>query len=102
MSPGLSTALGTIPSTPAKVCKYSTKVIIITVIWQILLIFWTLGLQIISREELAIKRKIGEGGFGSVALGSWRGTDCAIKQIRSIVTSGVEYEDLLKEAKIQL
>lgn len=48
-----------------------------------------------------MKTKLGEGGFGCVTTGSWKGTDCAIKQIRPIVLSNTDYENILKEARIQ-
>lgn len=58
-------------------------------------------MQLIPRKDLIMKKKLGEGGFGLVTTGSWKGTECAIKQIRPIVLSDIDYENILKEARIQ-
>eukprot|EP00884_Botryococcus_braunii_P004411 jgi/Botrbrau1/13971/Bobra.117_2s0001.1 len=40
-----------------------------------------LGNWVLENDELAIKREIGRGSFGCVALGCWRDTDVAIKML---------------------
>lgn len=55
--------------------------------------------QIIERKDLSCEKKLGEGAFGTVASGYWNGTKCAIKQIKSVVTSRASEAEIMKEAK---
>ena len=57
----------------------------------------------ISRDELSIGNKFGEGAFGIVSKGKWRGYGCVVKMLRddmSQETSKVAHNCLLSELSI--
>ena len=54
--------------------------------------FW-----VVSHNEVQPTGKVlGEGGWGRVVVGSFRGQDVAIKQLHSIISSSDYYRDLLR------
>ncbi|KAK7278550.1 hypothetical protein RJT34_23580 [Clitoria ternatea] len=57
------------------------------------------GLQIIENDDLEELQELGSGTFGTVYHGKWRGTDVAIKRIKSSCFSGrlSEQERLTKD-----
>ena len=55
----------------------------------------------IYQDQLIINSKIGEGQFGLVYKGSWKGQACAIKKLKAEVkTDSVQYQRLLIELTI--
>ena len=54
--------------------------------------FW-----VVSHNEVrSTDRVLGEGGWGRVVVGSFRGQDVAMKQLHSIISSSDYYRDLLR------
>lgn len=45
-------------------------------------------IQIIENDDLEERQELGSGTFGTVYHGKWRGTDVAIKRIKSSCFSG--------------
>ena len=54
----------------------------------------------IERRELERKHKIGQGNFGVVLKGSWRGTDVAIKEIYNVSEDDINVDEFSKELEI--
>ena len=55
----------------------------------------------IHRDQLQINEQLGEGEFGLVCKGSWRGQPCAIKKLKGGITKdSVQYQRLLMELTI--
>ena len=57
----------------------------------------------IPRDQLQINEQLGEGEFGLVCKGSWRGQPCAIKKLKGVITEdrdSVQYQRLLMELTI--
>ena len=55
----------------------------------------------IHRDQLQIKEQLGEGEFGLVYKGAWRGQPCAIKKLKGGITKdSVQYQRLLMELTI--
>ncbi len=50
----------------------------------------------LSLTDITIKRELGGGNFGAVYLGTWKGSDVALKK----VTNSGAREDLLREAAL--
>ena len=51
-------------------------------------------------SDLHISKLLGEGQFGAVYKGSFKGQPCAVKMLKEGVNKGVEYERLLIELSI--
>ena len=57
----------------------------------------------IHRDQLQINEQLGEGEFGLVYKGAWRGQPCAIKKLKGVITEdrdSVQYQRLLMELTI--
>lgn len=57
--------------------------------------------DLIKRSDLKTFEVLGEGGFGVVYKGRWKGAKCAIKEVNIANAQSIDKEDLKKEARLQ-